>query len=337
MLSISCFSLFTFLSSLAMNIWTLAVFRLLAGVGIGGEWSMGASFVSEEWPEERRKMGAALMHTGYYFGFFLAAFANYTIGSHLGWRYMFVVGGTPAIFVALMLRGIHEPARWEEKRKTLGGRWTMRTAFLEIFTAQYRRRTILNSIYLFVSISGLWAGSVYAPAAVTDLALRAGRTAAEAAQLASWSTALLATGTILGVLVVPALAEWLGRRFTLGIFFAVMVLFIPLSFGYVFYMSSHALEWFMVCLFFLGVGGANFAVYSMWIPEQYTTECRTSAFAFTTNVGRFGGAGMTFLVGAGIRHFGTLGMPIALTAVAFVVGILLVPYGEETKGKLLPP
>lgn len=336
MLSIACFSLFTFLSSFAMNIWTLAVLRLLAGVGIGGEWSIGASFVAEEWPENRRKMGVAWMHTGYYFGFLLAALANYTIGSHLGWRYMFVVGGTPALFVALIRRGIHEPARWEEKQKKLGRRWTIRSAFLDVFTPQHRRRTILNSIYMFVSISGLWAGSVYAPAAVTQLAMKAGRTAEEAAQLASWSTALLGIGTILGTLAVPALAEWLGRRFTLGVFFAVMLLFIPLSFGHVFYMSLHALGWFMVCLFFLGVGGANFAVYSVWIPEQYPTECRTSAFAFTTNVGRFGGAAMTFLVGAGIHEYGSLGVPIALTAIVFVVGILLVPFGEETKGRLLP-
>ena len=59
-------------------------------MGIGGEWSVGATFISEEWPEERRKMGAGLMHTGYYFGFFLAALANYFIGAHFGWRWMFV-------------------------------------------------------------------------------------------------------------------------------------------------------------------------------------------------------------------------------------------------------
>ena len=55
--------------------------RLLAGIGIGGEWSIGGIFVAEEWPEDRRKMGAGYMHTGYYFGFFLAALANYFIGA----------------------------------------------------------------------------------------------------------------------------------------------------------------------------------------------------------------------------------------------------------------
>ena len=92
----------------------------------------------------------------------------------------------------------------------------------------------------------------------------------------------------------------------------------------------------MVCAFFLGVGGTNFVVYSFWLPEQYGTECRASAFAFTTNIGRFAAAGFTFLVGAGVHHFKTLGTPVAATAFAFLVGILLLPFGEETKGKLLP-
>jgi nitrate/nitrite transporter NarK len=96
------------------------------------------------------------------------------------------------------------------------------------------------------------------------------------------------------------------------------------------------LPWFMVCLFFLGVGGANFAMYTLWVPEQYRTECRASAFAFSTSVGRFVGAAVTFLVGAGVQHFHTIGIPVAWTAVAFVLGLLLLPFGDETKGKPLP-
>ncbi len=81
-----------------------------------------------------------------------------------------------------------------------------------------------------------------------------------------------------------------------------------------------ALLWFMVCLFFLGVGDANFAMYMLWLPEQYRTECRASAFAFSTSVGRFVGAGITFLVGAAVRHFQTIGIPVALPSVALRSG-----------------
>src|ERR1700730_19319668 len=105
MLTIMCYSVFPFASALVTNVWQLAAFRLLGGIGIGGEWTLGGTFVAEEWPEERRKMGAGLMHTGYYFGIFLAAIANYTIGVRYGWRAMFAVGGTPALLVAVIRYG----------------------------------------------------------------------------------------------------------------------------------------------------------------------------------------------------------------------------------------
>src|SRR5713101_7413723 len=332
MFSIFCFSLFTMLAAFATGVWSLAIFRFMAGVGIGGEWGIGAALVSEDWPEERRTMGAALMHTGYYIGFFLASAANYFIGSHYGWRYMFVVGGTPALLVGLIRNRVQEPARWENKQAELGGKLKVHHSFLELFWTQYLRRTIVNSCYRIVSLVGLWAGSVYVPAAMTLIAGREGRTAMKAAQLASYSSALLGIGTVIGALLTPLLAKVMDRRTTLAIFFSLMLVFLWLTFGYVFYLDKGAVGWFMVCVFFLGLGGANFVVYSFWLPEQYSTECRVSAFAFTTNVGRFAGAGLTFLVGAGIRHFGTLGTPVALTALVFVVALLLLPFAAETKG-----
>src|SRR5580765_6119924 len=97
MLTILCYSLFTFLGAVAANVWQLAIFRLLAGVGIGGEWSIGGTCVAEEWPEDRRKLGPGLMHTGYYVGFFLAAIANSVVGARYGWRWMFAVGAVPVL------------------------------------------------------------------------------------------------------------------------------------------------------------------------------------------------------------------------------------------------
>jgi MFS family permease len=336
MFSILCFSVFTLSGAFATGVWTLAVFRLLAGVGIGGEWSIGASLVSEDWPEERRTMGAALMHTGYYLGFFLAAAANYFIGSRFGWRYMFLVGGLPAFLIAFIRGRIKEPTRWENKQEQLGERSTMHHAFLKLFSPQYLRRTIFNSIYLIVSLIGLWAGSVYVPAAMTYIAARQGKSPMNTARLASYSTALLGIGTVLAALIVPFIANRLGRRVALGIFYSLMGASIWIAFGRVFYMETHAIAWFMVCALILGIGGANFIVYSFWLPEQYGTECRASAFAFVTNIGRFAAAGFTFLVGTGVRHFQTLGTPVALTALAFILGLLLLPFGVETKGKPLP-
>ena len=269
MFTILWFSVFTLLAAFAQSIWSLAFYRFMAGFGIGGEWAVGAALVNEALPEKRRVIGGGFMHTGYYFGFFVAAAANYFIGSRFGWRPMFIAGGLPALVVAYLYNRVHEPPQWQQKAAE--ARQAMHHAFLEIFSPRYLRATILNSTYVLASIAGLWAGSAYVPTAITELARNAGR-AADAARLASWSGAILAIGTIIGAAISPFLAEWLGRKAALGIFFALMLAFIVLSFGYVFYLGPGALEWFLICTFFLGVGGASFAVYSFWLPEQYGTE-----------------------------------------------------------------
>jgi MFS family permease len=332
--TILCYSLFTLLCGLATGIWQLAALRFLAGIGIGGEWAMGGTFIAEEWPEDRRKAGGGYMHTGYYFGFFLAALANYSVGATYGWRWMFVVGGTPALLITFIRYGVRESDTWRRRAESRLHP-PMIEAFRKIFSPLYARRTLLNSLFLLVSIVGLWAGSVYVPTSVREIALRQGIAAADATRLASYGTMVLSIGTILGCIVLPPLAERFGRRLTLGIYFALMFFAIAVGFGYIFYLPN-ALAPFFAVLFVLGVGGANFAMYTIWLPEQYSTECRGSAFAFATSVGRFVGAGITFLVGAGVAHFHTIGTPVALTSIAFLIGLLLLPFGEETRGQVLP-
>jgi MFS family permease len=334
--TILCYSLFTFLGCAATSIWQLGLFRFLAGIGIGGEWTLGGILVAEEWPEDRRVQGAAWMHTGYYFGFFIAAVLNYLIGSRYGWRVMFAVGGSPAMLVAFIRYGVREPERWKKRVSSFASDWKASTAFRQLFSEEYRRRTMLNALFLFIAMVGLWAGSVYVPGAVTQIAAREGYTALQAARLASGATMLLSVGTILGCLIVPFLVNRFGRRGALACFFALMGISVAEAFGYAFYLPAGALAAFMGSLFFVGVGGASFCVFTVWLPEQYRTECRASAFAFATSSGRFVAAGVTFLVGAGVSHFGTIGVPVAITSLAFLLGVILLPWGEETRGKPLP-
>ncbi len=335
MLTILCYSLFTFLCGLVTNIWQLAVLRVLVGIGIGGEQPVGAAYVAEELPEDRRKMGAGLMHTGYYFGFFFAAIANYFIGATYGWRWMFIFGGVPALFIGFIRYGVRESTAWQKRFAEQRTRPRMRDSFGALFSPRYQRRTIVMSLLFLVSIIGLWAGSIYVPTAVTQLATRAGYAAADAARLASYGSMILATGTIIGCILAPIIAERLGRRRTMAVYFAVMGLSVVIAFGAVFYMAA-PLAPFFGCILFLGLGGANFAMYTLWLPEQYPTDCRGSAIAFVSSVGRFVGVGMVFLLASGISYFGSLGTPVALTALAFLIGLAVLPFAEETQGRPLP-
>ena len=328
------YSVFTGAAALSGNVYELALFRFLAGIGIGGEWAMAGTYVAEAWPEDRRKMGAGYLQSGYYFGFFVAAALNATVGASYGWRAMFLCGLFPVVVSVLTLLKVKEPERWERIHEA--GK-TRTSSLALIFSAVYRKRTIVMSSLLTVAIIGLWAGSVYEPTAIITLAKNAGYAQAEAVRFASYGTAILSVGTVIGCLVLPVVAERIGRRWTLALYFSGMLVFIALCFGWAFYLpAGRALPTFMALLFFLGFAGANFALFSLWLPELFGTEVRATAFAFCTSVGRFIGAGVNFALGAAVHGMGTLGTPVALTAVAFGIGLLVIPFAIETRGSTLP-
>jgi MFS family permease len=331
--SILVYAVFTGAAALSQNVWELGLFRLLAGIGIGGEWALAGTYVAEAWPEDRRKMGAGYLQTGYYAGFFLAAALNFTVGAHFGWRAMFLCGLAPAFLSLYIVFKVKEPERWAKIAVAAAAKAA--SPLTQIFSPPYWRRTIVNTALLTVAIIGLWAGAVYEPTAVITLAKNQGMDAPAAVRMASLATGLLSIGTILGCLLVPYLAERIGRRPTLAMYFAGMAICIWLSFGWAFYLAN-GLATFITVLFFLGFFGGNFATFSLWLPEQYGTAVRATAFAFTTSFGRLIGAGVNFMLGSMIHSYGSLGTPVAATAVAFVVGLLIIPFAIETKGERLP-
>ena len=331
--SVVVYAIFTGAAALSQNVWQLGLFRLLAGIGIGGEWALAGTYVAEAWPEDRRKMGAGYLQTGYYTGFFLAAALNFTVGAHFGWRAMFLCGLAPVLLSLYIVFKVKEPEKWA--KNATAALVKASSPLAQIFNAQYRRRTIVNAALLTVAIIGLWAGAVYEPSAIISLAKKEGMDTAAAVRTASLGTGLLSIGTILGCLLAPFLSERIDRRKTLAFFFIGMAVCIWLSFGWAFYLPNGLVP-FIAVLFFLGFFGGNFAIFSLWLPEQYGTVVRATAFAFATSFGRLIGAGVNFLLGNAIHGYGSLGIPVATTALAFLLGLLIIPFAMETKGLRLP-
>jgi MFS family permease len=246
---------------------------------------------------------------------------------------MFLCGLVPVFLSIYIIFKVKEPERWA--KKAAAGAVKAASPLAQIFGPEYRRRTLVNAALLTVAIIGLWAGAVYEPTAIITLAKKQGMQAADAVKTASLGTALLSIGTILGCLVAPLLAERVGRRKALALYFLGMACCIALGFGWAFYLPGGLVP-FITVLFFLGFFGGNFTLFSLWLPEQYGTAVRATAFAFCTSFGRLIGAGINFLLGSMIHSHGSLGTPVATTALAFLLGLLIIPFALETRGQRLP-
>src|SRR6188508_3280313 len=117
-LSILLYSIFTFACGLAQNVWQFAIFRVLLGIGMGGEWASGATLVSETWPEKHRGKALGIMQSCWAIGYGLAAIVVAIVLPRFGWRAVFFTGIIPALFTLWIRRNVKEPEMWRRARAT---------------------------------------------------------------------------------------------------------------------------------------------------------------------------------------------------------------------------
>jgi len=333
MASIIVYAVFTFLAGFSQNVWELNALRLLAAIGIGGEWSMAGTFVSEVMPEGMRARFGGLLHSGTYWGFVLGAIVNLAIGLEVGWRAMFFIGVLPALFVLYIRTQVKgDAAKWTnlegQKHRPL---WAL---FAEVLRKPYRRRSLVNASLVTIALIGFWASSQYLPTSVANLVKASGNNVSHAALLGTLAAGLLSMITALACMfLIPITCDRFGRRPVMATLFVLMIIGIGGGYGLAY--NSANLWLFLVFVVIMGVGGANFAIFTIWLPEQYPTAIRASGFAFSTTVSRFLAAGGTFLIGFGISSVG-IALPLALTALPFLVGLALLLIAPETRGCVLP-
>ena len=215
------------------------------------------------------------MHTGYYFGFFLAALANYFVGAKL--RLALDVRGRRHACAARHLHPLRRPrvgdvaARVAEPAPAADDRRRSRRSS----RPSTRDGRCSTRCILLVSIVGLWAGSVYVPTSV-----RADRAARRATARRRDAARVVRHDGAVGRARFSAASccrrspNRSAAGSTLGLYFVGDVLLASRSGSATSSICRNALAPFFAVLFFLGVGGANFAMYTLWLPEQYSTECR---------------------------------------------------------------
>ena len=118
MLSVLLYSIFTAACGFAQSAVQLAVFRILLGLGMGGEWASGAALVSETWPDRHRAKALAFMQSSWAIGYMLATLVAWFVQDVAGldWRAVFFAGVLPALLTFWIRRRVEEPRVWRESR-----------------------------------------------------------------------------------------------------------------------------------------------------------------------------------------------------------------------------
>ncbi len=332
-LSIILFAVGSVLSGLSTNAYEFMFFRFITGLGIGAEWFSGGTTVAEVFPEDRRVMGAGLFHTGFYFGFLFAALAELILEPFIGFRGMLILGGLPVIFIVYVRYRTKEPEKWERVKKASNDSITAKESFFSIFRKGYAKYTIISSLVMAAVILGLYSGTVYVPTIIDDITAKLAILKYPVVYYVAAGGAEVSIFTIIGCILMPVLAEKFGRRITLIIFLILMTISVFLIYDIVFYLNS--LLYLYLLLPILGLGGADFAVFTLWVPELYPTEFRNSGFAAITTFARYFAAALIFLIGYLSLIVG-FGHAVALTAIGFVIVMPLVFMIKETRGEVLP-
>ena len=116
MIDLVFFSIVEVLSGLAPNYTTFMILRALFGIGMGGEWGVGASLAMEKVPRKWRGLLSGLLQEGYATGYLLAACAYFFVFPHYGWRVMFFIGGAPALLAVFVRLKVKESEVWQKSK-----------------------------------------------------------------------------------------------------------------------------------------------------------------------------------------------------------------------------
>jgi MFS family permease len=289
-LTILTYALFTGLSFFAQTWWQLLIFRFLAALGIGGEWAVGSSLLSETWPRRWRPWIAAVLQAGVNIGILFACWAVYLMAS-LPPRTVFLVGILPAFLVFWIRRNVPEPAEWREARAGVqAGRGP---SVGDLFRGDVLPTTVKIIALCALSLSAWWAFMFWHPQHLRNLP-----------ELASWARPdreRLVTKAFFLVVAISLAgnfgAGWMARIFGYRRAIAAMCLGLGLAMlgSFAVPRGHEALVyfWFPLVGFFSGV----FGLFTMYLPPLFPTLLRTTGAGFCYNIGRIAAAFGTVFFG----------------------------------------
>jgi len=322
MLSVLLYSVFTALCGFAATALQLAVFRVLLGLGMGGEWASGAALVSETWSDEDRGKALGFMQSSWAIGYALAALVNWLVQdvAGLGWRAVFFVAVLPALFTVWVQRRVKEPLLWQQAQARLEGVSLRRT-----FGGSMIRLTLAVTLMNACTMFAWWGLNTWVPSFLSAPVSHGGLALGNAAM--SGFVAAMQVGMWFGYVTFVYISDRIGRR-------RAYVGYLLLATLAVLAYSHGGRPWLMFALgpFVAFFGTGYFSGFGAVTAELYPTSIRATAQGFTYNVGRLASACAPWLVGglAEQRGFPTA---LSLTAAAFLIAAMLWIFIPETRGR----
>jgi MFS family permease len=355
MWTILIYSLCTGLSALSKDFTQFAFFRFITGLGVGGEFAVGVALVAEVMPERARASALGLLQALSAVGNISAAVIGLFL-SHLeesgavesAWRWMFVIGALPALLALVIRMRMKEPAGWQ-KMKDSGelaktSAFTYGTLFAD---RRWRRNAIIGMLLSSVGVIGTWGIGFFS----IDLSRYVFQEHFKAEGLvgkdltgmvsryAAYTSMMLNVGAFFGMLTFSKIAQTLGRRPALALSFITSGLAIASVFWFL--KSPSQVWWHIPIMGFFQL--SVFACYAIYLPELFPTELRSTGTSFCYNVGRYIAASGPALLGMLTSQvYGHVTAPenfryagVTMCSI-FVIGLILLPFAPETRGKPLP-
>lgn len=344
-LTILTYACFTGLSFFAQTWWQLLIFRFVAALGIGGEWAVGSSLLSETWPRRWRPWIAAVLQTGVNLGVLLACLTTFLMAD-LHPKWVFLVGVLPALLVFWIRRHVPEPAEWAAAKAEAG---PVEPGVADLFKGSVRRITVLTIVVCACGLTAWWAFMFWhaqhlrnlpdlqvAKQAAYQQFVAASSFAGAPPEAAKWiaaekqkvvSTAffIVISSSILGNFFAAGLAKRFGYRRSIALcyvgFFVTMFATFIQPRGW----ESLVWFWFPAVGFFSGV----FGLFTMYLPPLFPTLLRTTGAGFCYNIGRIASAlGVVF--SGTLASGGDFKRTLLFASFLFIPGLLVAFLLPET-------
>lgn len=322
--SIITYSLFTAACYFATAAWQLGLFRFLAALGMGGEWSLGVALVMECWPENKRPLMAGVIGAAANLGYALIGLITWIIPVRPdSWRWVMLAGAAPAVLALWISLQVPESHRWKESVKTRKVH-----PLAEVFGPDLWKTTLLAIALASVALIGTWGSVQWLPLWADQMA---GKTLPAVKGITMFT---MSVGAIAGCFIGPWIGAWMGRRPA----YFILCLTSLASCGVLFRAVSEFGAAFLAGAFWVGAFTAAFYGWlPLYLPELFPTRARATGQGVSYNSGRILAAFGAITQGTLVTHYGgSYAKAGAMVTLVYLLGMILIWLGKETKGKPLP-